>query len=168
MWISLEEFQLRYMWYEFMNERFSLWWDENTILELSKRTDKWQITWKLTETSPEELKKATIETYTDFKKKFLQENWDKKIKLNFTLKDYIDRLEYELKVIHEMGYDTYFLIVQDYIMYAKKNAIVVGPWRWSAAWSLLGYLIRITEIDPMEYDLLFERFWILPEYLCLI
>jgi len=146
------------MWYEFMSERFSLGWDENTILELSKRTDEWKIEKKLTEVSPDELKEATLKTYTDFKKKFLQDNWDKKIKLNFTLKDYIDRLEYELKVIHEMGYDTYFLIVQDYIMYAKKNKIVVGPWRWSAAWSLLGYLIRITEIDPMEYDLLFERF----------
>ena len=158
MWINLEEFQLRYMWYEFMNERFSLNWDENTISELSKRTDEWQITKKLTEVSPDELKQATIQTYTDFKKEFIEKNWDKKIKLDFTLKDYIDRLEYELKVIHEMGYDTYFLIVQDYIMYAKKNGIVVGPWRWSAAWSLLWYLIRITEIDPMEYDLLFERF----------
>ena len=156
--ISKEEFQLRYMWYEFMNERFDLWWDENTILELSKRTDEGQITWKLTETSPEELKEATLKTYTDFKKDFLKKYWDKKIKLDYTLKDYIDRLEYEMKVVHEMGYDTYFLIVQDYIMYAKRNWIVVWPWRWSAAWSLLWYFIRITEIDPMEYDLLFERF----------
>ena len=156
--MKIEEFQLRYMWYEFMNERFNLWWDESTILELSKRTDEWKITKKLTETSPDELKEATLQTYTDFKKKFLKENWDKKIKLNFTLADYINRLEYELKVIHEMGYDTYFLIVQDYIMYGKKTEIVVWPWRWSAAWSLLWYLIRITEIDPMEYDLLFERF----------
>jgi len=155
--ISKEEFQLRYMWYEFMNERFNLWWDEDTILELSKRTDEWKITKKLTEVSPDELKEATLKTYTDFKKDFLKKYWDKKIKWNYTLKDYIDRLEYEMKVVHEMGYDTYFLIVQDYIMYAKKNWIVVWPWRWSAAWSLLWYFIRITEIDPMEYDLLFER-----------
>jgi len=158
MWIKIEEFQLRYMWYEFMNERFSLWWNENTILELSKRTDKWQILKKLTETSPEELKEFTIKSYTDYKIDFLNKNWDKIIKWDFKLKYYIDRLEYEFKVIHEMGYDTYFLIVQDYIMYAKKNAIVVWPGRWSAAWSLLWYLIRITEIDPLEYDLLFERF----------
>jgi len=158
MWMTIEEFQLRYMWYEFMNERYSLNWDEDIILRLSQRTDEWEITWKLTETSPEELKIATVKTYTDFKRDFLEKEWWKIINLNFTLKDYIDRLEYEFKVIHEMGYDTYFLIVQDYIMYAKKNKIVVGPWRWSAAWSLLWYLIRITEIDPMEYDLLFERF----------
>jgi len=154
----LEEFQLRYMWYEWLNERFSLNWDENTILKLSDRTDKGQITKKLTEVSPDELKQATLETYTDFKKEFLEKNWNKILKKNFTLADYINRLEYELKVIHEMGYDTYFLIVQDYIMYGKKHNIVVWPWRWSAAWSLLGYLIRITEIDPLEYDLLFERF----------
>ncbi len=158
MWMNIEEFQLRYMWYEFMNERFSLDWDEDTILKLSQRTDEGQIDKKLTETSPDELKIATVKTYTDFKRDFLEKEWDKIIRLNFTLKDYIDRLEYEYKVIHEMGYDTYFLIVQDYIMYAKKNKIVVGPWRWSAAGSVLWYLIRITEIDPMEYDLLFERF----------
>ena len=156
--ITLEEFQLRYMWYEYMNERFSLWWDENTIFQLAKKTSEWKINKKLTEVTPDELKEATLKTYTDFKKDFLKKFWNKKIKLNFTLADYIHRLEYELKVIHEMGYDTYFLIVQDYIIYAKKNSIVVWPWRWSAAWSLLGYLIRITEIDPMEYDLLFERF----------
>jgi len=146
------------MWYEYMNERFSLWWDENTIFQLAKKTSEWKINKKLTEVTPDELKEATLKTYTDFKKDFLKKFWNKKIKLNFTLADYIHRLEYELKVIHEMGYDTYFLIVQDYIIYAKKNGIVVWPWRWSAAWSLLGYLIRITEIDPMEYDLLFERF----------
>jgi len=156
--MNIEEFQLRYMWYEYFNERFSFWWTEDTILELAKRTDKWKITKKLVDVSPDELKKSTIETYTDFKREFLKKFWNQKINKDFTLADYINRLEYELKVIHEMGYDTYFLIVQDYIMYAKKHEIVVGPWRWSAAWSLLGYLIRITEIDPMDYDLIFERF----------
>ena len=156
--MQLEEFQLRYMWYEGLSERFWLWWDEDTILKLADRTEEWKITKKLTETSPDELKEATLKTYTDFKKEFLEKFWDKKIKKDFTLADYIHRLEYELKVIHEMGYDTYFLIVQDYIMYWKTHNIVVWPWRWSAAWSLLWYLIRITEVDPMEYDLLFERF----------
>jgi len=146
------------MWYEGLSERFGLNWDEDTILKLANRTNEWKITKKLTETSPDELKEATLKTYTDFKKEFLKQFWSKKIKKDFTLADYINRLEYELKVIHEMWYDTYFLIVQDYIMYGKTHWIVVWPWRWSAAWSLLWYLIRITEIDPMEYDLLFERF----------
>lgn len=152
-----EEFQLRYMWYEYMSERFGFNWDEETLLWLSDRTDEWVITKKLTEVSPWELKEATLKSYTTYKKDFLKKHWNIKIKKH-TLKDYIDRLEYELKVINEMGYDTYFLIVQDYIMYAKRKWIVVWPWRGSAAWSLLSYLIRITEIDPLEYDLLFERF----------
>ena len=152
-----EEFQLRYMWYEYMNERFTLNWSEDTLLKLTNKTEDWKFTKKLTEISPWELKEATLQSYTDFKKDFIEKNWSIKIR-NHTLKDYIDRLEYEFKVIYEMWYDTYFLIVQDYIMYAKKNWIVVWPWRGSAAWSLISYLIRITEIDPLDYDLLFERF----------
>ena len=70
--MQLEEFQLRYMGYEGLNERFSLWWDEDTLLKLSDRTDKWQITKKLTQVSPDGLKQATLETYTDFKKDFLK------------------------------------------------------------------------------------------------
>ena len=73
--MQLEEFQLRYMGYEGLNERFSLWWDEDTLLKLSDRTDKWQITKKLTQVSPDELKQATLETYTDFKKDFLEKFW---------------------------------------------------------------------------------------------
>ncbi|MFI3260296.1 MAG: DNA polymerase III subunit alpha [bacterium] len=73
-------------------------------------------------------------------------------------KDYYDRLMYELKVINEMGFTSYFLIVYDYVLYAKKNNILVGPGRGSAAGSLVCYSIGITDIDPVEYDLLFERF----------
>jgi DNA polymerase III subunit alpha len=69
-----------------------------------------------------------------------------------------DRLEFELKTIHEMGFDTYFLIVHDFVDYAKKNGIVVGPGRGSAAGSIIAYALRITELDPLEYGLLFERF----------
>lgn len=73
-------------------------------------------------------------------------------------RDYIERLEYELSVIHTMGYDDYFLIVWDFILYAKQNQILVGPGRGSAAGSLVAYCLGITEIDPLKYDLLFERF----------
>ncbi len=72
--------------------------------------------------------------------------------------DYKDRLLYELKTIHTMGYDDYFLIVFDYVQYAKKHGILVGPGRGSAAGSLVAYCLGITNIDPLKYDLLFERF----------
>lgn len=68
------------------------------------------------------------------------------------------RLEYELDIITSMGYEDYFLIVSDYVKYAKENDILVGPGRGSAAGSLLSYLLDITEVDPLEYDLQFERF----------
>lgn len=71
---------------------------------------------------------------------------------------YRDRLEYELDVILQMGFSGYFLIVADFINYAKRKGIPVGPGRGSAAGSLVAYALRITEIDPMQYDLLFERF----------
>ncbi|GAB6099317.1 hypothetical protein JCM16358_11960 [Halanaerocella petrolearia] len=69
-----------------------------------------------------------------------------------------DRLEYELEVINQMGYPAYFLIVRDFVRYAKENGIIVGPGRGSAASSLVSYALDITDIDPLEYDLLFERF----------
>ena len=71
---------------------------------------------------------------------------------------YIDRLKYELNVINKMGFVDYFLIVYDYVLYAKKNHILVGPGRGSAAGSLVSFVIGITDIDPIKYNLLFERF----------
>ncbi len=71
---------------------------------------------------------------------------------------HIERLEYELTTIQKMGYVDYFLIVHDFIHYAKTNDIPVGPGRGSAAGSIVSYCLSITEIDPMRYDLLFERF----------
>ncbi|MCK9594668.1 MAG: DNA polymerase III subunit alpha [Candidatus Omnitrophica bacterium] len=68
------------------------------------------------------------------------------------------RLEHELKTIQSMGFTSYFLIVWDFIHYAKKNLIPVGPGRGSAAGSLVSYLLGITDIDPLKYNLLFERF----------
>jgi DNA polymerase III subunit alpha len=73
-------------------------------------------------------------------------------------KDRKDRLDYEISVIKKMGWPSYFLIVADFINWAKDSGIVVGPGRGSAAGSLVCYLIGITNIDPLEYDLLFERF----------
>ncbi len=71
---------------------------------------------------------------------------------------YSDRLEVELGVITQMGFPGYFMIVADFIIWAKKNAIPVGPGRGSGAGSLVAYALKITDLDPIEFDLLFERF----------
>ena len=73
-------------------------------------------------------------------------------------KEVIDRLEKELEVIKKTGFSSYFLIVQDFVNWAKQNGIVVGPGRGSAAGSLVSYLLNITTVDPIKYNLIFERF----------
>lgn len=80
---------------------------------------------------------------------------EKKLNSN---EEYTKRLEKELKTINDMGYCDYFLIVSDYVGYAKRSGILVGPGRGSAAGSLVSYLLDITTIDPLKYGLLFERF----------
>lgn len=71
---------------------------------------------------------------------------------------YLSRLKYELSVINQMGYNDYFLVVYDFVRYAKTSQIMVGPGRGSAAGSLVSYTLGITNVDPLKYDLLFERF----------
>ncbi len=71
---------------------------------------------------------------------------------------YLERLEYEIGVISRMGYVNYYLIVWDFIRYAKENGIPVGPGRGSGAASIAAYCLHITEVDPMKYSLIFERF----------
>lgn len=83
---------------------------------------------------------------------------DGTLKYNGNESDYAQRIEYELGVIDKMGYSDYFLIVCDYVGYAKRNGIPVGPGRGSGAGSLVAFLIGITDIDPIKFDLLFERF----------
>ncbi len=73
-------------------------------------------------------------------------------------KEILSRLDYELSVIEKTGFAPYFLIVQDFVNWAKQNSIVVGPGRGSSAGSLAAYLLNITDIDPLHYNLFFERF----------
>ena len=73
-------------------------------------------------------------------------------------KEYRERLEYEIGVISRMGYVNYYLIVWDFIRYAKESGIPVGPGRGSGAASIVAYCLHITEVDPMQYGLIFERF----------
>ncbi|MHB1864596.1 MAG: DNA polymerase III subunit alpha [Candidatus Saccharimonadales bacterium] len=76
----------------------------------------------------------------------------------FITKDVANRADYELSVIHSMGFSGYFLIVQDLINWGKNHKVIFGPGRGSAAGSIVSYALRITEIDPIKYSLMFERF----------
>ncbi|MBR2824906.1 MAG: DNA polymerase III subunit alpha [Solobacterium sp.] len=73
-------------------------------------------------------------------------------------KEYYERLKYELQIIEKMGFANYFLIVYDYVKYAKSIGILIGPGRGSACSSLVSYCLGITQIDPVKYNLMFERF----------
>ena len=82
-----------------------------------------------------------------------------KKRLNGDLKPvYVERLKHELQVIHQMGFEDYFLIVYDFIRYGRQKGIYIGPGRGSAAGSLVAYCLGITMVDPLQYNLLFERF----------
>ena len=100
----------------------------------------------------------SIEYLEDLAKIGLNKRLANKKLNNNEIKVYKDRLLYELDVITKMGFCDYFLIVYDYVRFAKTNNILVGPGRGSAAGSLVSYVLGITNTDPIEYDLLFERF----------
>ncbi len=96
------------------------------------------------------------ESANDYLRQLIQERLPRRFP---TVTDEIQtRLDYELGVIEKTGFIDYFLIVQDFINWAKERGIVVGPGRGSAAGSLVSYILGITDIDPLKYDLLFERF----------
>lgn len=105
-----------------------------------------------------------LETYLNTKSEYnktIEKYWNKTVKINwnsFTFKQYLDKILYEFTVLYYTWYINYLLIVMDYILWWKKNNILIWPWRWSAAGSLLVFLLQITNIDPIPYDLMFERF----------
>ncbi|MDP6125001.1 MAG: DNA polymerase III subunit alpha, partial [Candidatus Latescibacteria bacterium] len=78
--------------------------------------------------------------------------------MSATIPEILDRMDFELKIIERMGYEVYFLIVWDFVRFAKENDIVVGPGRGSAAGALVTYALNVTDIDPLKYNLVFERF----------
>ena len=98
-----------------------------------------------------------FETHFDYLKKLTDDGIRKRYGENVS-KEILDREEYELSVIKKMGYVDYFLIVWDYVHYAKTHGISVGPGRGSGAGSIVAYAIEITDIDPIKYELIFERF----------
>jgi len=96
------------------------------------------------------------ETSLSFLKKLIDQNIERRFPTPST--EVRERLAYELSVIEKMGFADYFLIVQDFVNWAKERKIVVGPGRGSAAGSLISYILNVTDIDPLKYNLLFERF----------
>ena len=105
---------------------------------------------------PKFINEDNVDSYTYLKKKCIEG-----LRHHFgnTVKEiYKDRLKYELDIINKMGFCDYFLIVSDYVKYAKENNIIVGTGRGSAVGSLVSYCLMITDVDPIKYNLLFERF----------
>jgi len=100
------------------------------------------------------------ETPNSYLEKLCHEGLEKRYQKKITdiSKEVIDRLDYELGVIERTGFAPYFLIVADFVNYAKDQGILVGPGRGSAAGSLVSYVLNITDLDPLEFNLLFERF----------
>ena len=88
----------------------------------------------------------------------LRQRYDNLSNPRHSWEEYLERVEHELDVIIEMGYEDYYLIVKDYVDFARSREIMVGPGRGSGAGSLVAYALGITNIDPMEYNLIFERF----------
>jgi DNA polymerase III subunit alpha len=99
------------------------------------------------------------EGYTpeSYLRELCEKGLEKRYEKNIT-KEHRDRMEFELSVIEKTGFASYFLIVQDFVNWAKDQGIIVGPGRGSAAGSIVSYLTNITNIDPIKYNLLFERF----------
>jgi len=95
-------------------------------------------------------------TDNDYLRQLCYEGAEKKFK--DISSEITERLDYELEIIKKMGFSTYFLIVWDFVNYAKKHGIMVGPGRGSAAGSLVAYCLNITNVNPLDYNLLFERF----------
>lgn len=142
-----------------MEERFGDHpeWLDNT-LDLADRCD---VELTLGEVYLPEYKiPAAYATPMDYFKALCEKGFKKRFHGTEHLKEpkYLERFQYEMDMIQKMGFESYFLIVQDYIDWARKHDIYVGPGRGSAAGSLLAYCIGITDLDPIKYDLLFERF----------
>ena len=100
---------------------------------------------------------SCVKTIEEFLRKLVYFGLSKRYPHGLTI-SVLERVEYELSVIEKMGYAAYFVVVWDFIDYAKRNRIPIGPGRGSAAGSLVAYALRITELDPLDYNLIFERF----------
>lgn len=145
-----QEFYLRYKSYVGLFNRIEREYTSDELIKLiSKKPDK-VLTLKDRQYTPEEILEVSKQNWPN-RQKFL-DSLDEKTKSLFL------QLDYELLVVDWMGFNWYFLIVEDYISYCKNNGIPVWPGRWSAAGALLSYALWITDVDPIKHQLLFERF----------
>ncbi|HDY72788.1 MAG TPA: DNA polymerase III subunit alpha [bacterium] len=126
---------------------------ENTL----KIAEQCNFEFKLGQIRLPEFKTPNNETVEQYLEKLCKKGLKKKYGA-LPKKEVTDRLNYELEMINKMGFSSYFLIVQDFVNWAKEKRIVVGPGRGSVGGSLVSYLLNITSIDPLKYELLFERF----------
>jgi DNA polymerase III subunit alpha len=152
--MSLKDFDLHFASTEEMTEYFK---DTPEAIKTTEEiVDKCNVEIKLGENKIPKFETPNGETTQEYLTKLAKEGLSKRYeKVTPEIKD---RLKAELEVIKKTGFADYFLIVQDFVQWAKKRDIVVGPGRGSAAGSLVSYSIGITNIDPLKYDLLFERF----------
>lgn len=146
-----EEMYFRRLCWEGLISRYELPFTEQDLPVLIAKKEGVGLTKALGETSPEELHEIAEASFTEEKLALLETlPEDKRV--------CVDRLEYEMCVINEMGFCTYFLIVGDFCQWALDHGIAVGPGRGSAAGAIVAYVLRITDLDPLQYSLLFERF----------
>ena len=137
-------------------DEFNFLYDQDDLRNTDVLASKCNVSLNYLTTLPEYKNKNNIPS-KDYLVSLCKEGLRRRLKNNVT-KQYADRLDYELSVILKMHFEDYFLIVYDFILYAKKNDILVGPGRGSAAGSLVAYCLGITDIDPIKYGLIFERF----------
>jgi DNA polymerase III subunit alpha len=145
-----QEWLLRWTCFEGLNTRYWFTLSDEDIAECAHKEIREEIP-TLSELSPDELLELP-KKWRSVKKENIYHTLSEENKAIF------DRLEYELAVVHLMGFDGYFVIVADFIRWAREHDIPVGPGRWSAAGAIIAYLSGITNIDPLRYQLLFERF----------
>lgn len=146
-----EEWCLRYLCIKWLNFRYNFWLDEETIFMLINKENIEKPEKKFNEMSAQELQNLSQSYFSEEKRNYISKLTQEQITI-------IERIEYELVVVDLMWFNGYFIIVADFINWWKNNWIPVWPWRWSAAWALLAFLSGITDIDPLKYWLLFERF----------
>ncbi|MCX6761660.1 MAG: DNA polymerase III subunit alpha [Candidatus Moranbacteria bacterium] len=154
--MNMMDFKLYLKSPEEMAEHFSA--TPEALSNTQEIVDKCNLEIKLGETQLPHFDVPEGETTETFLRKLTEEGLSKRFKPDDILQVHRDRMEYELSIIEKTGFASYFLIVQDMINWAKDQGIVVGPGRGSAAGSFVSYLIGITNLDPIKYDLLFERF----------
>lgn len=156
---DLEKFDENIDCFFITNEQSKKMFSENSLQNLEKLIN--QCEWSINFNSKRHIPKFD-DKYVKNSKMLLQANCcdglKSRFKTNIFDKKYLDRLKNELEIIDEMGFNDYFLVVQDYVNFAKNNGILVGPGRGSAAGSLVSYALGITDIDPIKNNLIFERF----------